>query len=133
VHSDLRVAKLAAKLDPATRGSGCAGPVLDPSSADAAQVIVVDVRTVGYQQFDHRMVEVEVDIDLSRLDLRQEQIEHDAATRGGNVELALGGPLAELLDGAVVCADPHGFVGAHPGRLCCVARVGTHLRVSPWL
>ena len=43
------------------------------------------------------MVEVEVDIDLSRLDPRQEQIEHDAATRGGDVELARGRPLAEFL------------------------------------
>ena len=59
-------------------GPAGAGPVLHPAPADAAQVVRVDVRAVGDEQLHHRVVDVERDLDLARLDPRQEQVEHDA-------------------------------------------------------
>jgi hypothetical protein len=68
VDSNLRVAQLATEFDQATVGRAFAGPILDASSADAAEIIVVDARAVGHQELDDCVVEVEVDVDVARFD-----------------------------------------------------------------
>jgi hypothetical protein len=71
VYPHLRAAQFPNELDAATAGGRRAGPVLDPAAADPAQVVIVDHGTVGNEQLDSRVVDVEVDLDLSGLDLRE--------------------------------------------------------------
>jgi hypothetical protein len=75
VHPNLGIPQLSKQLDPTTARGTRPGPILDPAPADAAQVIVIDVRAVRHQQLDHAVVDVEPDLDVSGLDPRQEQIE----------------------------------------------------------
>jgi hypothetical protein len=100
------------------RPSGEATPVqlFNAAAADAAELVIVDLCPVGDEQDDGCVVDVELDGDLARFDVGQEQVEHDAAAARADVEAAGARPGAKLALGAVVSADPLAVGG--DGRHC---------------
>ena len=71
------------------RPSAAGVPVqsLTRPSADATQVVVIDVGAVGDEQLHGGVVNVELDLDLAGLDLGQQQVEDDEAAPCVYVEL----------------------------------------------
>jgi hypothetical protein len=77
MHPDLSVSHLAQKVDPPPARSARPRPVLDPTPPHPAQVIVVDPRAIGHEQLDGGVIDVEVNLDVSRIDPSQKQVKHD--------------------------------------------------------
>jgi hypothetical protein len=55
---------------------------------------VVDERVVGHQERERRVVQVQVELDLTVRDLRRPQVDHDLSVPGADLEGAGGGPVA---------------------------------------
>src|SRR6185437_938979 len=72
------------------------------SPAGPVQVPRVDHGAVGDEQLDHRVVEVQVDLDVAVRDLPRAQVQHGGAAAGPHLEVTVGGPVAELFDHLVV-------------------------------
>src|SRR5262249_2891046 len=111
VDADLSVAHFAGEPERSPVGGADPCPVLDSAAADAAELVVVDIGAVGDEQDDRRAVDVELDGDLARLELGQEQVEHYAAAAGADVEAAGARPRAEPADRAVIGPDFLAVVG----------------------
>src|SRR5215813_7273535 len=80
--------------------------VREAAAVDAAQVIVVDDRTVWRQELHHRVIDVHADLDLVWLDLGSSQLQDDPASGRPTVEAAGGGSTTQIADGLVVGSDP---------------------------
>jgi hypothetical protein len=105
VNPYLGVAHLPDELDPATFERCDAGSVFDASLADATEIVVVDVRTVGNEELDGRVVDVEANLDVPGLDPGEQEVEHDVTVGSTDVESSAGCPDAEVLDDAPVGSD----------------------------
>jgi hypothetical protein len=79
MHPDLSVSHFAEEEYPPPTRSARSRPVLDPTRPHPAQVIVVDPRAIGHQQLDGGVVDIEANLDVSRIDASQEQVKHDEA------------------------------------------------------
>jgi len=98
--------------------------VHEAAAADAAQVTVVDDRTVVRQELHHRVIDVQADLDLVWLDLGSSQLQDDAASRRPTVEAAGGGSTTQMADGLVV--------GSDLDRLSAGSRVCGAAVKNPW-
>src|SRR5262249_60369340 len=70
--------------------------VREAAAVDAAQVIVVDDRTVVRQELHHRVIDVQADLDLIWLDLGSSQLQDDAASGRPTVKAAGGGSRTQV-------------------------------------
>src|SRR5215467_11709906 len=127
MHPDLCLAHLASQVDRAPARCPCAGPVLDLARADSAELVVVEDRAVGHQQLHHRVVDVEMDLEVAVLDSIRAQVEQHGAASGPHVEAPGSGPVPQFLDGAVVSPDRHSLPSDVPGRGCGGVRRGGHV------
>src|SRR5215813_1668455 len=98
--------------------------VREAAAVDAAQVIVVDDRTVVRQELHHRVIDVQADLDLIWLDLGSSQLQDGAASGRPTVKAAGGGSTTQMADGLVVGSDPDRLPA---GSWVCYAAVK-----NPW-